>query len=188
MARRSTGEGSAQAAERWDELSARITYVVNCMLKDAGIGRLALSKRICYAHSTIVNTLNGKQHWSFTLLLLVAETLEVPMSSIIAAAEDESALFALRYAGTQPQSEERLNAIVRSIAPPGTSKEVIDLLFSAAMLRIVVPQLRESYLNGDIADEKLYNFLKETADSVVDDENLWGKVQLRLTERGGKLE
>ena len=187
MARKSTGEGSAQAAERWDELSARITYVVNHMLNDAGLSKMALSRRICYAHSTIVNTLNGKQHWSFTLLLLVADALGVSMSSIIAAAEDESALSALRYAGTQPRSEERLNAIVRSIAPPGTTKEVLDLLYSAAMLRIAVPQLVKGYFAGEIADDKLYLFLKETADSVVDDENFLGKVQLRFDEMGDQL-
>jgi transcriptional regulator with XRE-family HTH domain len=188
MERRKFSEGALAADARWGKLSLRISEVVNTMLQERGVSQAALCKKIDYAQSVISKTLCGKQRWSFTLLLLVADALDVQMSTIIAAAEDESALFALRYAGTQPRSEERLNAIVRSIAPPGTSKEVIDMLFSAAMLRIVVPQLRESYLNGDIADEKLYNFLKETADSVVDDENLWGKVQLRLTEMGGQLE
>ena len=55
------------------------------------------------------------------------------------------------------------------------------------MLKLAAPNLVADYLNGNITDEMLYNFLKETADSIVDDENIWSKVQLRLTEMGGQL-
>ena len=187
MEKRNFSGGSTTADTRWGKLSLSITEVVNSLLRKKDISQAVLCKKVDYAQSVISKTLSGKQRWSFTLLLLVADALGVSMSSIIAAAEDESALSALRYAGTQPRSEERLNAIVRSIAPPGTTKEVLDLLYSAAMLRIAVPQLVKGYFTGEIADDKLYLFLKETADSVVDDENFLGKVQLRFDEMGDQL-
>ena len=180
MNKRVFGAGSQAIEPRWAALSARISAVISRLMDERNIGKIELSKRLQYAHSTIVNTLNNKSKWSFTLLMLVAEELGVTITDVINAAEngvENTPWFALALEGTEPYSRERLQRVIRSVVSPRTSPEVLDLYFTVEMLEMSVPALAEKYKSGEISDGEMFSFLQRVYDNLDEGENFWVKVQ-----------
>lgn len=179
MNKRMFGEGAKSIEPRWAELSAKISRVVSRLMADRNLGKVELGKRLQYAQSTISNTLNNKQRWSFTLLLLVADELGVTLTDIINAAENGEGgtpWFEMSLAGTDPRTRDRLDAIIRQVAPPDTAKEVLDLYFASGMMEMSAPELVADYLNGELSDGEVFHKLRSVYDSLEGGENFWVKV------------
>ena len=182
MNKRTFGEGAKSIEPRWAKLSAEISRVVSRLLADRNLGKVELGRRLQYAQSTISNTLNNKQRWSFTLLLLVADELGVTLTDIINAAEngeEEAPWFELALLCTEPQTRERLTAIVRQVAPPDTSREVLELYFTAEIMEMSVPSLASDYLEGRVTDGEIFRKLRDVYDNLEEGENFWVKVSQR---------
>ena len=79
---------------------------------------------------------------------------------------------------------DRLGLIVRSVAPDGASEEVLNLVYSAQMFSIAVPDYVRRYVKGEFTDEEVYSTLKKAVESAPEDGNIWTRVYDMLSHGG----
>ena len=108
------------------------------------------------------------------------EELSLYFPDVIKAAWDGSALAWLKFhlATKEPQSLDRLDAIVKAIAPGDASDELREMFYSAHMLELAAPVYVQKYLSGEISDAKVYEDLSEIIENA--DPNFWACVKANL--------
>ena len=168
-------------------LEQGLTRVIKQALIQKVWSKQTLAERAGIAQSTISVIMAGGdkgRSWTLKQLIRVAIALDISLAELIAAAESGEELPGLMIdlAGTEPCSKERLTRIVQSLATKGTSKDVLDLYFTAAMLEISVPKLATDYYAGAVDDREVYNLLTRVNDSLGPEENLWGKLSAFMAE------
>jgi transcriptional regulator with XRE-family HTH domain len=173
------------AEKRFARLCDGLTETITGVLAQKGWTRQQLSRRTGIAHSTLSNIMNSATRtWNINLLLRVAVALDVKLSDIISAAEsaDDCSALLLAVGGTEPQSKERLALIIQSVAPAGTSGEMLKVFYSVDMMNAVASSYVSRYLSGELSDRDIYNQLLEVSSSLTGDENLWAKFAEVLSE------
>lgn len=178
------------AVTPWQKLSGKISSVVEKMLEDRGVTKTQLAKEIHYAQSAISDTFNPdkpRRTWSFPLLLLVCEYLRIPVYKVIEAAEQggEAPWLTLYLAKTPPNSMDRLELLVHTCASREEAGDarLMSLYYSAQMFENCAPQKVQSYLDGELGDQEIYDFLHRVLDNLTEGEPLWNGVKRAV---GGK--
>jgi hypothetical protein len=112
----------------WGRLSQRICRIVEKVMEDQGLNKSQLAQRIKYPQSALSDVFSPddtgrKRRLSVPLLMAVCEELSLYFPDVIKAAWDGSALAWLKFhlATKEPQSLDRLDAIVKAIAPGDAS-------------------------------------------------------------------
>ena len=182
--------GSDRIDQEWSDLSRRISEIVIALLKDKGSNKSQMAREIGYAQSAISDTLNAtkpKRRWSFPLLMLVAEYLKVPMHSIIKSAEDGALTvpwLQLHLAKTPPASMDRLDLIVKTLAPEKTEEALLSMFYTAQMLDLSAPDYVNEYVDGKHSDEEVYQTLQQIDEKRMESEPpvpLWAAVKNALS-------
>ena len=168
-----------------EALGRGITNVIKKALNQRKWTAQTLAEKTGIARPTlsILFAMTEGRSWTLNHLVRVTTALGISLTDLIAAAEFGTPLpVSLDLAGTEPHSKERLTRIVQSLATKGTSKDVLDLYFTAAMLEISVPKLAADYYAGVADDREVYNLLTRVNDSLGPEENLWGKLSAFMAE------
>ena len=171
----------------WGRLSQRICRIIERVMEDQGLNKSQLAKRIKYPQSALNDVFTPddtgrKRRWSVPLLMAVCEELSLYFPDVIKAAWEGSALAWLKFhlATKEPQSTDRLDAIVKAIAPGDASEELRDMFYNAHMLELAAPNYVQKYLDGKISDAKVYEDLNEIIENA--DTNFWACVKAQLEE------
>ena len=169
----------------WGRLSQRICRIIEKVMEDQGLNKSQLAKRIKYPLSALSDVFTPddtgrKRRWSVPLLMAVCEELSLYFPDVISAAWEGSALAWLNFylATKEPQSLERLDAIVKAIAPGDASEELRDMFYNAHMLELAAPEYVQKYLAGEISDTRVYEDLSEIIENA--DVNFWACVKAQL--------
>ena len=168
----SLGDGIARAIR--GALKQR-KWTVQYLAKETGVARQTLS--------LLLSSAPGRS-WTLNHLVRVTTVLNISLADLIAAAESSNELpkLMIDLAGTEPHSKERLTKIVQAVAAKGTSKETLDLYFTAEMLQISVPKYAADYYAGAISDREVYDLLTRVNEALAPQENLWGKLSAFMAE------
>ena len=171
----------------WGRLSQRICRIIEKVMDDQGLNKSQLAKRIKYPQSAFNDVFtpddNGrKRRWSVPLLMAVCEELSLYFPDVIRAAWEGSTLawLKLHLASKDPCSLERLDAIIKAIAPGDASEELRNMFYNVHMLEIAAPDYVKQYLNGEISDSKVYEDLDEIIENA--DANFWACVKSQLSD------
>ena len=169
----------------WGRLSQRICRIIEKVIDDQGLNKSQLAKRIKYPQSAFNDVFtpdeNGrKRRWSVPLLMAVCEELSLYFPDVLRAAWEGSALAWLKFhlASKEPQSLDRLDAIVKAIAPGDASEELRNMFYNVHMLEVAAPEYVQQYLQGKISDAKVYEDLNEIIENA--DANFWTCVRNQL--------
>ena len=168
------------AEKRNARLNGNLNTTITSVLAQRGWSRQQFSYHTGIAHSTLSEIMSrGTRTWNIGLLLRVAVAFEVKLSDLIIAAEsaddDYAAAALLAVAGTEPQTKERLTLLIQSIAPAGTSDEMLNAFYSADMMGAVANSCVQRYLSGSLSDREMYTFLTEVSSSLEEGDNFWTK-------------
>lgn len=190
---RKQGSGSSSVDNEWTNLSVDITEVVMGLLKQRGLSVTKFAKLINYPQSSLSDIVNekrvdpsaprkaGKQvrRWSFPLLILTCKALGVPLHEVIRAATTKETIpwLAMRLSRTPPCTMDRLELIVKALAPEGTDDWVVNMFFSAQMFDIAAHDYVQRYLDGKISDEEVYRTLVKIMEEEPPEGNLWTGVK-----------
>ena len=79
---------------------------------------------------------------------------------------------------SEPQSIERLDAIIKAVAPGDVSDEIRDVYYNVHLLEVAAPDYVHKYLKGEISDTKVYEDLNDIIDT--EEKNFWGAVKEQL--------
>lgn len=177
------------ADARLNKLDKNLSRVIQGVLEQKGWNRQKLSRKTGIPHSTlscIMGDSTSDRSWNLRLLLRVAVVLGVKLSDLVVAAEtkDDTAIVVLHVADTEPRSRERLNKLIRTIAPAETPTELLELFYTAGMFELAAPSYVEEYLSGARTDRDVYELLSEVQASLEPGENLWAKTVSILNEEG----
>ena len=185
----STVDIDTTAEEKAAFLEEGLTRVIGEAISQKGWSKQTLSEKAGIAQSTISVLMAGDgaargRSWTLKQLIRVSVVLGVPLAELIAAAESGEQLpeLMIDLAGTEPHSKERLTRLVRTLAAKGTSKEVLDLYFTAEMMQISVPKYAADYYAGAVSDREVYNLLTRVNNALGPQENLWGKLSAFMVE------
>lgn len=150
-------------------------WTVQMLATKTGVARQTLS--------LLLATASGRS-WTLNHLVRVTTALGISLTALIEAAESGEQLpeLMIDLAGTEPHSKERLTRLVRTLAAKGTSKEVLDLYFTAEMMQISVPKYAADYYAGVVGDREVYNLLTRVNSALGPQENLWGKLSAFMVE------
>ena len=169
----------------WGRLSQRICRIIEKVIDDQGLNKSQLAKRIKYPQSAFNDVFtpdeNGrKRRWSVPLLMAVCEELSLYFPDVIRAAWEGTALAWLKFhlSSKEPQSLDRLDAIVKAIAPGDASEELRNMFYNVHMLEVAAPEYVQQYLQGKISDAKVYEDLNEIIENA--DANFWTCVKNQL--------
>ena len=169
----------------WGRLSQRICRIIEKVMEDQGLNKSQLAQRIKYPQSALSDVFSPddtgrKRRWSVPLLMAVCEELSLYFPDVIKAAWDGSALAWLKFhlATKDPQTLDRLDAIVKAIAPGDASDELREMFYNAHMLELAAPVYVQKYLAGEISDAKVYEDLNEIIENA--DSNFWACVKANL--------
>lgn len=150
-------------------------WTVQLLATKTGVARQTLS--------LLLSSAEGRS-WTLNHLVRITTALGISLTELIGAAESGEQLpeLMIDLAGTEPHSKERLTRIVQTLAAKGTSKEVLDLYFTAEMLQISVPKYAADYYAGAISDREVYDLLTRVNAALGPQENLWGKLSAFMVE------
>ena len=169
----------------WGRLSQRICRIIEKVIDDQGLNKSQLAKRIKYPQSALNDVFTPddtgrKRRWSIPLLMAVCEELSLYFPDVIHAAWEGSALAWLKFnlSAKEPQSLDRLDAIVKAIAPGDASEELRNMFYNVHMLEIAAPNYVKRYLDGEISDAKIYEDLNDIAENC--NTNFWKDVKDQL--------
>ena len=154
----------------WGRLSQRICRIIEKVMNDQQLNKSQLAKRIKYPQSALNDVFTPddkgrKRRWSIPLLMAVCEELSLYFPDVIHAAWEGSTL-------------ERLDAIVKAIAPGDASEELRDMFYNVHMLEVAAPEYVQKYLAGEITDAKVYEDLSDIIENA--DTNFWACVKAQL--------
>lgn len=178
----------ATAERRLHKLEGNLTEVIAGAMTQNQWTRQDLARKTGIAHSTLsaimVGTCGGRS-WRLEHLMRLAVAFGVKLSDLILAAEqkDYTAFVLIAISGTEPQSEERLTKIIQCVAPSGTSPELLAGLYNAHLMRAVAPQYVDSYLSGQIGDQKVHELLFDVSSSMEEGDNFWAKFATHLLRK-----
>ncbi len=166
----------------WGRLSQRICRIVEKVMEDQGLNKSQLAQRIKYPQSALSDVFSPddtgrKRRWSVPLLMAVCEELSLYFPDVIKAAWEGSTLAWLKFhlSTKEPQSIDRLDAIVKAIAPGDASDDLREMFYNAHMLELAAPGYVQKYLDGEITDTKVYEDLSEIIENA--DSNFWACVK-----------
>lgn len=169
----------------WGRLSQRICRIIEKVMNDQQLNKSQLAKRIKYPQSALNDVFTPddkgrKRRWSIPLLMAVCEELSLYFPDVIHAAWEGSTLAWLKFhlSTKEPQSLERLDAIVKAIAPGDASEELRDMFYNVHMLEVAAPEYVQKYLAGEITDAKVYEDLNDIIENA--DTNFWACVKAQL--------
>ena len=169
----------------WGRLSQRICRIIEKVMEEQGLSKFQLAKRIKYPQSALNDVFTPddsgrKRRWSVPLLMAVCEELSIYFPDVIRAAWEGSTLAWLKFhlSTREPQSLERLDAIVKAIAPGNASEELRDVFYNVHMFEVAAPDYVQKYLAGEISDAKVYEDLSEIIENA--ETNLWTSVRDQL--------
>lgn len=175
----------------WGRLSQRICRVIEKVMDDQGLNKSQLAKRMKYPQSALNDVFTPddtgrKRRWSVPLLMAVCEELSLYFPDVIRAAWEGSALAWLKFhlSTKEPQSHERLDAIVKAIAPGDASEEILNMYYNVYMLEVAAPMYVNKYLSGKLTDAKVYEDLTEIIENS-DTTNFWANVKEQLDAPDG---
>ena len=171
----------------WGRLSQRICRIIEKVMDDQGLNKSQLAKRIKYPQSAFNDVFTPddtgrKRRWSVPLLMAVCEELSLYFPDVIRAAWEGSTLAWLKFhlSTKEPQSYDRLDAIVKAIAPGDASEELRNMFYNVNMFEVAAPDYVKKYLAGEISDAKVYEDLDEIIENA--DTNFWACVKTQLSE------
>ena len=171
----------------WGRLSQRICRIIEKVMDNQGINKSQLAKRMKYPQSALGDVFSPddkgrKRRWSVPLLLAVCDELSLYFPDLIRAAWEGSTLAWLKFnlSSHEPQSMERLDAIIKTIAPDDTNPELKDMYYNVHLLEVAAPDYVQKYLAGEITDTKVYEDLSDIIDSA--ETNFWKAVQEQPNE------
>ena len=171
----------------WGRLSQRICRIIEKVMTDQGLNKSQLAQRMKYPQSALNDVFTPddtgrKRRWSVPLLMAVCEELSLYFPDVIRAAWDGSALAWLKFhlSSKEPQSRERLDAVIKAIAPGDTSDELREMFYNVHMLEVAAPCYVQKYLDGELTDAKVYEDLEEIAENSSAD--FWANVKAQLNE------
>lgn len=170
-------EWQAQVADENARLNEALGRTIKFALRDTTITRFAESVHYQRpALTTLLNqnaTDNPQKNWTLSLLIAVARTLNVRLSTLIAEAEDVMAGGApglhIRLASTEPRSRERLQKLIYvAVGYSGDLDEkeydgVLEVLYRVKDIEYAVPAFWEAYSNGTLTDEEALSILRAAA-------------------------
>ena len=169
----------------WGKLSQRICRIIEKVMNDQQLNKSQLAKRIKYPQSALNDVFtpddNGrKRRWSIPLLMAVCEELSLYFPDVVHAAWEGSTLAWLKFhlSTKEPQSLERLDAIIKAIAPGDASEELREMFYNVHMLEVAAPEYVQKYLSGLLSDTKVYEDLRDISENA--DANLWTCVKAQL--------
>lgn len=169
----------------WGRLSRRICRIIEKVMNDQGLNKSQLAKRIKYPQSAFNDVFTQddsgrKRRWSIPLLMAVCEELSLYFPDVIRAAWEGSALAWLKFhlSTKEPQSLDRLDAIIKAIAPGDASDELLSMFYNVHMLEMAAPEYVKKYLAGEISDTKVYEDLDVIIENA--ETNFWTCVKEQL--------
>ena len=169
----------------WGRLSQRICRIIEKVMNDQQLNKSQLAKRIKYPQSALNDVFTPddkgrKRRWSIPLLMAVCEELSLYFPDVIHAAWEGSTLAWLKFhlSTKEPQSLERLDAIVKAIAPGDASEELREMFYNVNMLEVAAPDYVQKYLAGNLTDAKVYEDLSEIIENA--EANFWSCVKNQL--------
>lgn len=169
------GKWLASSEATTKKFNEALSEVITRLYKKKGYTQATFAEEIHYTRTSLNAVLKSKDMkrlWKLQYLLLVAEALKTPLSTIIAAAEDirngREASLPLLLAGTAARSPERLEAILRAAVgcdgaeddPTGLS----GIVYSIKNLRGFAPWLYNAYIKGEISDDGAYDIIAKARD------------------------
>ena len=170
----------------WGRLSQRICRIIEKVLEEQGLNKSKLAESIKYPQSALSDVFtpdktSKKRRWSIPLLMAVCEELSLYFPDVIKAAWDGSTLAWLKFslANKEPNSIERLDAIVKAIAPGEASGELLNMYYNVDMLKVAAPDYVQKYLDGELSDSQVYGDLSEIIEN--SDNNFWICVKEQLS-------
>ena len=171
----------------WGRLSQRICRIIEKVMDEQGLNKSQLAKRIKYPQSALSDVFTPddsgrKRRWSVPLLMAVCEELSLYFPDVIRAAWEGSTLawLKLHLSTKEPQSLERLDAIIKAIAPGDASEELREMFYNVHMLEVAAPDYVQKYLAGNLSDAKFYEDLSEIIENA--DTNFWSCVKNQLND------
>ena len=171
----------------WGRLSQRICRIIEKVMNERGLNKSQLAKRIKYPQSAFNDVFtpddNGrKRRWSVPLLMVVCEELSLYFPDVIHAAWEGSTMAWLKFHldSKEPCSIDRLDAIVKAIAPGDASEELRNMFYNVHMLEVAAPNYVRQYQLGEISDAKVYEDLSEIIEN--SDANFWTCVKNQLND------
>lgn len=171
----------------WGRLSQRICRIIEKVMSEQGINKSQLAKNMKYPQSALSDVFTPddkgrKRRWSVPLLMAVCDELSLYFPDLIRAAFEGSTLAWLKFnlSSHEPQSMERLDAIIKTIAPDDTTPELRDFYYNVHLLEVAAPDYVKKYLAGEITDTKVYEDLSDIIDTT--ETNFWKSVQEQLNE------
>jgi hypothetical protein len=113
--------------------------------------------------------------------MAVCEELSLYFPDVIKAAWDGSTLAWLKFslANKEPNSTERLDAIIKAIAPGEASGDLLNMYYNVDMLRVAAPDYVQKYLDGELSDAQVYGDLSDIIEN--SDNNFWICVKEQLS-------
>ena len=169
----------------WGKLSQRICRIIEKVMDEQGLSKFQLAKRIKYPQSALNDVFTPddsgrKRRWSVPLLMAVCEELSLYFPDVIRAAWEGSTLAWLKFhlATREPQSRERLDAIVKAVSPGDASEELRNIFYNVNMFEVAAPGYVQKYLAGELSDAKVYEDLSDIIENA--DTNFWTCVKNQL--------
>lgn len=153
-----------------EKLDAKISAFVDRLIKEEGISKTALARKLGFTQSNISNVFNKNKksnHWSFPLLIALAKHYDTTVGELIMVSEaysdfpdsDTVQLF-LACSGTKPQTKERLQKLVWSVEgydPTKVKKDdrfLFELAYNVVQMEIGNPEFCRLYYSGLISDRE----------------------------------
>lgn len=166
-------EWQAAVAEENARLNEALGKTIRYAIRDTTIRQFAES--VHYQRPALNSLLNQKatdnpqKNWTLSLLLAVARSLNVRLSTIIAEAEDVMEGGApgmhIRLASTEPGTRERLQKLIyAAVGYSGDLDEkefdgVLEVLYRVKDVEYAVPAFWESYRKGFMGDQEALRVL-----------------------------
>lgn len=159
---------SREDKEATAKLARNLTSVVLGILRSRGMTQMALAEATGYSRSSISQVFSSTmvdRKWTLKMLVAVAHALETAPSQLLSMAEawsdeqqnrDELEL-SIQTFGTDPQTPERLQAIIIGVCGSLSTSEDISLY------QIGCAKLYNDYIKGNITDLEAHDILTRAA-------------------------
>jgi transcriptional regulator with XRE-family HTH domain len=172
--------------DAWLEYDAKLTKLVQKVMKTKNITGVELAKKIKMSQSAISEILTGTKHWTMATTLQLAKVFDTTFSQLMYEVENPTTHPMFLIVGkTKPHSIERLQALVYAavgytdMVQDGWIDDVVKLFFQVNMIERDAPTFCYDYQAGKLSDRQALAILEE-ANSTMLEEQYKGKMTFGL--------
>jgi transcriptional regulator with XRE-family HTH domain len=160
--------------DAWLEYDAKLTKLVQKVMKTKNITGVELAKKVKMSQSAISEILTGTKHWTMATTLQLAKVFDTTFSQLMYEVENPTSHPMFLIVGkTKPNSIERLQALVYAavgytdMVQDGWIDDVVKLFFQVNMIERDAPTFCYDYQAGKLPDRQALAILEEANDTML---------------------